>query len=126
MDYVRKIGPFHTDDRGWLAYLSDPEIKIRDVLYIVSNKGAVRANHYHRKDIHYIYLVSGKLECTSKNMKDPNSEPVVQVIGPGEMYISPPYIAHKVVALEDSEFVVLTTEPRDQKNYEEDTIRVEL
>ena len=126
--YVKKIVPFHTDDRGEMAYLTDPEnpFKITEVLWLDSKKGAIRANHYHKKDTHIICLVSGKFEYITKDMSDPNAKIEKTIVNPGEMAISPAMIAHKVIFLEDSLAVVLTTEPRDQEHYEADTVRLEI
>lgn len=124
--YVRKIEPFNKDERGWQAFLNDEDLKVRDVVLLESKKGAVRANHYHKKNMHYLYIVSGKVECTSKDMSDPKAEKETVVLGPGEMYISPAMVAHKVVAMEDSLMIAISNEPRDQESYELDTVRLEL
>lgn len=126
MDQIKTIAPFHTDDRGSISYLSDKKIEIKDVLVLDSKKGAVRANHYHKNDIHYMYIVSGKFEYISKDMRKTNSKPEHVIVGAGEMVITPPMFAHKVKFLEDTVAIVLTTEPRDQEHYEKDTIRLEV
>ena len=126
MSDVKTIEPFHIDERGVIAYISDPERNIANVLYLTFKKGAVRANHYHKKDTHSIYLIAGKLAYTRKDMRDENAEPETVEVNPGEMITTPPMIAHKVVALEDSLSAVMTTEPRNQSHYEEDTVRLEL
>lgn len=126
MKYLKKIKPFYTDPRGSLSYLSDQKIKIKDVLLITSKKGAVRANHYHKKDTHYIYLVSGKLEYSYKDIKKSADKMTSCKVYPGELIITTPMIAHKVVALKDSLMVVLTSEPREQKKYEKEIIRLTL
>lgn len=126
MSDVKKIEPFHIDARGVIAYISDPTFKFSNVLYLTFKKGAIRASHYHKKDTHAIYLISGKLEYTRKDMSNPIAKPEVVTVYPGEMITTPPMIAHKVVGLEDSLSVVMTTEPRDHAHYEEDTVRLEL
>lgn len=126
MENIKIITPFHTDDRGTLAYLSDQKIKIRDVLVLDSKKGAIRANHYHKEDIHYMYIVSGSFEYITKNMSEENPKIERAIVKAGEMVITPPMFAHKVIFLEDTLAIVLTTEPRDQEHYEKDTIRLEV
>lgn len=127
-EYIKKIAPFHADPRGTLAYLSDPNqaFKITDVLWMESKKGSVRANHYHKQDTHTMYLVSGKFEYLARDMRHPEAPMERAIVHPGEIVTSPPWMAHKVVFLEDSCVVVLTTEPRDQAHYEEDTVRLEV
>lgn len=127
-DYVKKVQPFHVDDRGEMFFLSDKEhpFQITEVLLMDTKNGSIRANHYHKKDIHIIYLVNGKVEYITRDMRNPEAKVERMIVNGGEIMISPPMIAHKVVFLEDSLAVVLTTEPRDQKNYEEDTVRLEV
>ena len=48
------------------------------------------------------------------------------VVNAGEIVESPPMTMHAMRFLEDSSFIVLTTESRDQKKYEKDTVRVKL
>ena len=48
------------------------------------------------------------------------------VVNAGEIVESPPMTMHAMRFLEDSIFIALTTEARDQKKYEKDTVRVKL
>lgn len=126
MKDVIKIKPFHTDNRGTLSYLSDGKIKINETLIMTCKKGAIRANHYHKHDTHYMYLIEGKYEYLTRDMRKKNAPLKKEVILPGQLVVSPPMVAHKVRYLKDSLVVVLTTEPRDQKSYEKDTVRLEV
>ena len=51
--------PF-TDERGVLQPLVDTMMK--SAVLIQSNKGSIRANHYHKTDWHYCYVLSGEIE----------------------------------------------------------------
>jgi quercetin dioxygenase-like cupin family protein len=73
MKIVKKIKPFHVDERGEMSHLLDNASNITSVLYITCKKGAIRANHYHKKDTHYSYMVEGSMEYTYKNLKTPAS-----------------------------------------------------
>ncbi len=126
MSDVKKVKAFHTDDRGEISYISEPEMDLSNVLYLTFKKGAVRANHYHKKDTHSIFVISGKLEYTRKPMNDPDAKAETVVVGPGHLITTPPMVGHKVTALEDSLTAVMTTEPRDHDHYEEDTVRIHL
>lgn len=126
MKYRRRIVPFHQDERGELSFLSDEAIKIKTVMAITSQKGAVRASHYHQKDTHYIYLVKGKFEYISQDLKKKNAPKESIVVKPGELVVTPPKIAHKLLFLKDSLMIVLSTEPRKQTPYEKDTVRLEM
>lgn len=126
MKHIRKIKPFHTDKRGALSYLTDSNMKIKDVLAISSKKGSVRANHYHKKDTHLIYLIKGKFKYITRSMKDKKLKPKTVIIKAGQIVVTPPTLAHKVVFTEDSFMIVVTTESRKQSKYESDTVRLEV
>lgn len=123
---IRKAAPFFTDERGIMTHLLDNEIPITSVLFITSKKNSVRANHYHKKDTHYIYLLKGKIEYTYKNLNTKNSKRKTITVDSGYIIKTPPMTVHAVKFLENSEFLALTTEPRDAKKYEKDTVRVEF
>lgn len=126
MDYIKKIKPFFIDDRGEMSKLIDGEAKITSVLFITCKKGAIRANHYHKKDTHYSYLVSGKMQYTWKDVNSKNGKKNSIVVYAGEIIYTPSMTAHAMKFLENSVFIALATEPRDQEDYEEDTIKVDL
>ena len=127
-DYVKKVQPFNKDERGLLANLSDPNHRfpIAEVVWMESKKGSVRANHYHKHDIHTIYLLTGKCEYITKDMKNPSTPIERTIVNAGEIVTSPSMIAHKLVFLEDSLGLFITTEPRDREHYESDTVRLEV
>ncbi len=126
MKFVKKIKPFHVDARGEMSHLLDNISNITSVLYITCKKGAIRANHYHKKDTHHSYMVNGSMEYTYKELKIQNSKLKTIIVRVGEIVETPPMIMHAMRFLEDSSFIVLTTESRDQKKYEKDTVRVKL
>jgi len=124
---VTHIKPEFTDERGFISRLVDDDtINFRAVLYIVSKKGAVRANHYHKKDYHSVYCLSGRFKYFEKDMKKPSSKIESVILKPGELVLTHPMIAHRMEFLEDSVFLAITTEPRDQKKYEEDLVRLKF
>ena len=116
---VTHIKPEFTDERGFISRLVDGDtINFRAVLYIVSKKGAVRANHYHKKDYHSVYCLSGRFK--------PSSKVESVILKPGDLVLTHPMVAHRMEFLEDSVFLAITTEPRDQKKYEEDLVRLKF
>ena len=122
-----KYDVLNTDRRGSIVRLLDSgDLKIISVLKIQSNKGVIRGNHYHKKDIHFTYLVSGKFRYIEQEMKGQKSKKISNIIGPSEMVVSYPETIHAMEFLENSEMIVFTTEPREQKKYEHDTVRTKL
>lgn len=121
-----KVKPFRIDERGEMSYLLNKEVKITSALFITSKKGSIRANHYHKKDTHYCFMVEGKMEYIYKDLNTKTKRKRVMIVKVGETVCTPPMTMHAMKFLEDSVFVALTTESRDQKKYERDTVRVKL
>lgn len=121
------VKPLFTDVRGEIFELMRlEEIKFRSVLIITSKRGAIRANHYHKKDTHYTYLVSGKFEYKEKYVNNNKTLNQSTIVLPGEMVKTAPLITHAMRFIEDSIMIVFTTEQRDPKHYEKDTVRVKI
>ena len=124
---TKNIQPEFTDERGDItAILDDGIVNIRSTLIITSKKGAVRANHYHKEDSHYCYLLSGKMKYFEKAIDAPDSEMEEVVLETGDMIFSPPMRAHAMEFLEDTVWVVLATKSRKDGAYEHDTVRVKV
>jgi len=102
------------------------EGNFQSVLRITSKAGSVRANHYHQRDSHICYLTYGKIEYYYRDAKDETATPEHITIEAGQLFYTPPMLAHAMHFLEDSEFYTFTTQPRGQSEYEEDTIRVKV
>lgn len=117
----------YRDYRGDILNIFDftKHKKLKSALIISSKRGSVRANHYHKKDVHYIYLLSGKLKYYEK--KPDNGQKIrSKLIKEKEMIKTEAGIIHAMKFLKDSVMIVFTTESRKQSNYERDTIRVKL
>lgn len=119
METLRHIDPAVTDARGAITNLF--EGRIEHIALITSKKGSVRANHYHKEDHQYIYLVSGAYESHSRDVRNPGKIQVLKV-RPGDIVDTPPMIAHAQKFTEDSVFLALSTRQREHGKYEEDTI----
>lgn len=111
--------------RGVIEKLVEGDFQ--SVLRITSTAGSVRANHYHQHDSHLCYLVRGKIEYVFRDAGDIEAPLQRVIITPGQLFYTPPFVAHAMVFLEDSEFFCFTTSPRhSQKDYEDDIVRVQL
>ncbi len=126
----RQLKPEFVDDRGGITkLLDDGKTTIRSVLLITCRKGSIRANHYHRKDSHFSYLLSGRMEYTEQPVDasgKPHGKRETVILEAGDMVYSPPMVIHAMNFLGDSVFLALATESRHQTAYEEDTVRVKL
>jgi len=126
MKYVKKIKPFFIDDRGEMSHLIEDKVKIVSAILISSKKGSIRANHYHKKDSHYSYLLEGEMEYTYKNLKSKTVKKHTIIVKKGEMIYTPPMTAHAMEFTKDSVFIAFATEPRGHNDYEEDLARYKL
>lgn len=119
MEVLKPIDPSVVDVRGAITNIF--EGRIEHIAIITSKKGTVRANHYHKEDHQYIYLVSGAYESHSCDINDPKKRQVLYV-KPGDIVYTPPLIAHAQRFTEDSVFLALSSRQREQGKYEQDTL----
>ena len=113
----------HTDDRGYIQSLVN--FPMKNISLISSKKGALRSNHYHLTDWHYMYVLSGSFDYYFKPT-DSNEEIQCVRVKVGEMIFTPPMEDHATFFLEDCNLLAMSRNPRDQKAYEEDVRRVSL
>jgi len=124
MKVIRNIKPEVIEDRGNITRILDTDEPMHSILFITSKAGSVRSNHYHKKDMHYCYIMKGKAEWYEKPVEGGEMEK--EILNAGDMVMTPPNIIHAVKFLEDTEFLTFSTQPRNQAHYEEDTIRIKL
>jgi len=114
--------PF-VDVRGRIQPLLDEAMK--SAVWIESAAGSVRANHYHKTDWHYCYVVSGEMEYFHRKTGS-EDEPEKVVARTGDMVFTPPMVDHAMHFTKDTVFLTLSRNPRDQETYEADVERVEV
>ncbi|MFA6599939.1 MAG: WxcM-like domain-containing protein [Candidatus Omnitrophota bacterium] len=123
METLKHIESAFTDTRGDIFNIF--EGTIGHVALVTSKKGSVRANHYHKKDHQFMYLVSGAYETHCLDVRHPEKRQILSV-KPGDLVDTPPFIAHAQKFTEDSVFLALTTRERESGKYEQDTIAYEV
>ncbi len=123
---VIKTKPEFVDERGFISRIvNNSKFPIKSVLYIERKAGTVSANHFHKKDAHYIYCIKGKIKYYEKDMRKKGKLSFV-ILTPGDLVLSKPMIAHATEFLEDTVFFAFAAETRNHKAYEDDTVRVKL
>lgn len=124
---VTHLKPEFADFRGTITrIINKPKIKIEAVLLLTHKKGTVRGNHYHKKDSHWVYCLSGKFRYYEKDITKKNSKTSSVILNPGDLVYSRPNMAHAMEAILDTIFLAITTEKRDQKSYEKDLVKVDI
>ena len=112
-----KVKSSFKDKRGVITNVL--EEKINSVVLITCKKGAIRANHYHKKDSHWSYIISGSMEYYEENRSGKIDKIIVKK---GEMVYSAPKVPHAMKFLEPSVFIALTTKKRKSGKYDKDTV----
>lgn len=103
----------YIDARGEIINILQGK-NIRGVSLIFSKKGSVRSNHYHEKDWHYLYVISGKMEYLERPVGSDKGK--ADVIHAGEIVFSAPMMVHKTVFLEDTWLICLSKEQKDENH----------
>lgn len=122
-DVVVKLEPPYQDSRGIIQPLVN--IPMESCVIITSKKGTIRANHYHKTDWHFCYVLEGSIDYYHRPIGSKESPKKVK-IKKGELFFTPPMIEHAMVFHEDTTFVTLGRNSREQKVYEADVIRTDL
>ena len=103
--------PF-VDLRGSIQPLVDSIMK--SAVMIHSKAGSLRANHYHKTDWHYCYVISGKIKYYYKELNS-DKGPELLIVEKGNMVFTPPLVEHCMKFPEDTLFLTLSRNPRDQE-----------
>lgn len=116
------LPPAFADARGEILPLVDAQMK--SCVLISSKRGSVRANHYHRTDWHYCYVVSGRIEYYHRPVGSSEAPQHISV-AQGQMFFTGPMIEHAMVFPEDTVFLTFGRNSRAQEVYEADVVRVD-
>lgn len=118
-----KIGKIFKDKRGTLQKIIDGNFS--SCIEVYSKKGSIRANHYHKKDKHFMYIISGELLYSYKNRKR-GSKVKIKKMKKGDLFFTPAMQEHMAYYTKNTHFLAFSTRKRTQFDYEKDLIRVEM
>ena len=104
--------------------LSIVDTKVSNVSIITCNKGAIRSNHYHKKDFHYMYVLEGKIDYFYKSLH--NQKVKYLSVLPGQNLFTPNNEIHATYFPLETKLIVSSGFPRDRVTYENDTVRVDF
>ena len=110
------------DERGEILSIVDD--KVSNVSIIRCNPHTIRSNHYHLTDWHLMYVLKGKINYFFRKIdaEDVNYLEVNQ----GDNIFTTPMEIHATYFPVETTLIVSSLNPRDQKTYESDTIRVDF
>jgi quercetin dioxygenase-like cupin family protein len=109
------------DDRGVIQPLVD--VTMESCVLISSKKGSVRANHYHKTDWHYCYVLSGEIDYYHRPTGS-NVNPDKVTVREGELFFTPPMVDHAMLFPKDTVFLTFGRNSREQAVYEADVVRI--
>ena len=109
------------DERGSIQPLVD--MKMKSSVLITSNEGAIRANHYHKTDWHYCYVLYGEIIYYHRPHGS-KEKPNKVIVKEGELFFTPPMIEHAMVFEKKTKFITWGRNSRVQEVYESDVYRV--
>ena len=118
-----KLSRKFKDHRGQILNICNK--LFRSCALIKSRKNSVRANHYHKKDWHYCYVLKGKINYFYRKHGS-KIKPKKIIIKQGELFFTPPMVDHAMKFPTYTEFITLGRGNRTKISYDKDTHKVDL
>ncbi len=116
LEFVKNGENEYVDTRGKISNheLTEP---INLIGLINSKKGTIRANHYHPQQEQKCLFTKGQIIEIYKDILNPNSPKITQVVNEGQLSIIKPNVAHTMVFTKDTTFLNLVRGEREHDNY---------
>ena len=116
----KEIKLLNEDNRGKIEQLCD------NVLMINSYRGVIRANHWHRCFGHWSLVMHGSITYFERSINSLD-KPIMNKFVEGDLFWTPPLYSHcmKFEEFDKNEFYCFSDGSREQKNYENDTIKLD-
>ncbi len=121
-DVIVSLADPFVDARGAIQPLVDEDMK--SCVLISSKQGTVRANHYHKTDWHYCYVLKGLIEYYHRPTGS-DAAPEKVTVEAEQMFFTPPMVDHSMVFPEDTVFITWGRNSRLQEVYEADVVRID-
>ena len=118
-----KVGKIFKDKRGWLKKILNGNFS--SCIEVYSKKNSIRANHYHKKDKHFIYIISGEILYFYRNRKK-NDKTKFKLMKKNDLFFTPAMQEHMTYFTKNTHFLAFSTRKRTQFDYEKDLIRVNM
>ncbi len=96
------------------------------VAIIESGQGALRANHYHKTDWHYAYVLEGEVWYYWQKISEASRERNSAIFKKGDMFFTPPMMIHAMFFPEKTNILTLARNVRDHAHHEADVVRIEI
>lgn len=121
--FKHKTGNIYKDRRGYLLNILDKGFS--SCIEIFSKKNSIRANHYHKKDQHFAYILKGKILFFYRDRKK-NSKLNYRIVKKGDLFFTTFQQDHMAYFLEDTHFLAFSSRKRSKFDYEKDLVRIKM
>jgi|TARA_B110000483_G_C17807120_1_gene393667 quercetin dioxygenase-like cupin family protein len=121
--FIHKTGKVFRDERGYLLKILDKGFS--SCIEIFSKKGSIRANHYHKKDEHFCYILKGEILFFYRNRKK-NSKLNHKILKKGDLFFTTYDQDHMAYFLKTTHFLSYSSRKRSQIDYEKDLVRLNM
>ena len=121
--FIWKTGKKFVDKRGFLKKIIDGNFS--SCIEVKSKKGSVRANHYHKKDKHFVYIISGEILYFYRNRKK-GAQTKYGLMKKGDLFFTPNMQEHMAYFTKSTHFLAFSTRKRTKFDYEKDLIRIDM
>ena len=111
---------FIDSDKGTKAQIANSKTS-RALLYVELKENAKAGNHYHKTKEEILFIISGKLTATFKDML--SQEIKEKTLKKGDLITIKPGIAHSLHALQNSKILdISNTDKNSQDKFKEELI----
>jgi quercetin dioxygenase-like cupin family protein len=121
--FIHKTGKVFKDERGYLLKILDKGFS--SCIEIFSKKGSIRANHYHKKDEHFCYILKGEILFFYRNRKK-GSKLNYKVMKRGDLFFTTYDQDHLAYFLKTTHFLSYSSRKRSKFDYESDLVRLNM
>tara|TARA_B100000886_G_C20283994_1_gene432515 strand:- start:146 stop:571 length:426 start_codon:yes stop_codon:yes gene_type:complete len=121
--FIHKTGKVFKDERGYLLKILDKGFS--SCIEIFSKKGSIRANHYHKKDEHFCYILRGEILFFYRNRKK-GSKLNYKVMKKGDLFFTTYHQDHLAYFLKTTHFLSYSSRKRSKFDYENDLVRLNM
>ena len=121
--FVHKTGKVFRDERGYLLKILDKGFS--SCIEIFSKKGSIRANHYHKKDEHFCYVLKGEILFFYRNRKK-GSKLNYKIMKKGDLFFTTYNQDHLAYFLKTTHFLSYSSRKRTKIDYENDLGRLNM
>ena len=121
--FIHKTGKVFKDERGYLLKILDKGFS--SCIEIFSKKGSIRANHYHKKDEHFCYILKGEILFFYRNRRK-GSKLNYKIMKKGDLFFTTYDQDHLAYFLKTTHFLSYSSRKRSKFDYESDLVRLNM